>query len=110
MVGIEKSRVRVLQVGEVHGSGAYDLDLSGSNTEFKPGVFLQWSHESSLPVSNTIDTGCGGVPTKRVTVKVTLWWNGSLLVDLANEPGWIFCVFRGRIREEEEEDDDDGLD
>lgn len=37
-------------------------------------VELHWSHESSLPVSRTMVTFCGGVPTVRETVRVTLWW------------------------------------
>lgn len=36
-------------------------------------VELQCSHDSSLPVSRTIVTFCGGEPTDKDTVKVTLW-------------------------------------
>ncbi|KAL9332531.1 hypothetical protein ACSQ67_002141 [Phaseolus vulgaris] len=43
-----------------------------------PGRRKRWSHESSLPVSRTMVTLCGGVPTVSETVKVTLWWNESL--------------------------------
>lgn len=65
------------------------MDLTGSNTDPSFGSFLQWSHESSLPVSRTMVTGCGGVPTRRETDRVTLWRKGSLLVDLGPDPDGI---------------------
>lgn len=68
-----KSRVWVVQTGEEQGTGVYDVECSGSYDNGVVGVFLQCSHESSLPVSSTMMTGCGGDPTVRVTVKETLW-------------------------------------
>lgn len=59
-------------------------------------VELQCSHDSSLPVSRTIVTFCGGEPTDKDTVKVTLWWNGSLFGDLGNDPVGISWVFKGK--------------
>ncbi|KAE8714822.1 hypothetical protein F3Y22_tig00110187pilonHSYRG00091 [Hibiscus syriacus] len=38
------------------------------------------AHDSSLPVSRIMVTFCGGEPTDKETVKVTLWWKPSLLV------------------------------
>lgn len=60
--------------------------------EFRFGSFLQWSQESSLPVSRTMVTFCGGEPTVSETVSVTLWWNESL------REGVCVCVLRGRRR------------
>lgn len=78
--GLIKSRVWVRQTGEEQGIGTYDFEDWELKIEFKFGDFLQWSQESSLPVSRTIVTFCGGVPTETVTVRVTLWLKGSLLV------------------------------
>lgn len=100
--GMGKSRVRVVQVGEVQGTGEYDVDRTGSNTDLNFGSFLQWSHESSLPVSNTMVTGCGGVPTRRETERVTLWRKGSLLADLGPDPDGICWVLRANMTEAEE--------
>lgn len=63
-------------------------------------VEFECSHESSLPVSSTIVTFCGGVPTERETVRVTLWVNGSLFGD--ENPDEICWVFRGKINNGEE--------
>lgn len=62
------------------------MERSGSKTKGVVGVFLQRSHESSLPVSRTMVTCCGGEPTLRVTVRETLWWKESLLGDLGRDP------------------------
>lgn len=59
---------------------------------------LQWSHESSLPVSMTIVTFCGGVPTVRETVRLTLCRKGSLSGDRGTDSGGITWVLRGKIR------------
>lgn len=70
-------------------------------TEFKFGSFLQWSHESSLPVSRTMVTLCGGEPTVSETVSVTLCWNESLReegIGMETEPCGCVCTFRGKIR------------
>lgn len=77
--GTLKSRVRVLQVLEAQGTGLYEVERKELNHNGVVGVFLHLSHESSLPVSSTTVTGCGGDPTVNVTVKETLWWNDSLL-------------------------------
>lgn len=76
--GTGKSRVRVLQTGEVQGIGVYVEEMRGLKMEFKFGSFLQCSHESSLPVSRTMVTFCGGEPNVSETVKVTLCWKESL--------------------------------
>ena len=70
--------------------------------ELKFWVFLQCSQESSLPVSRTMVTLCGGEPTVSVTVKVTLWWKEILFEGFETNPCggvWIlsgnmsvFCV------------------
>ena len=98
-----RSRVRVLQTGEVHGVGVYEEDSFGLNVEFKFGYFLQWSQESSLPVSRTMVTLCGGDPTVSETVKVTLCLKGSL-----REGGLgSVWVFRGNMRRDCGEDERD---
>lgn len=59
---------------------------------------LQRSHESSLPVSRTMETFCGGVPTERETVRETLWWKSSLLDGRERGSGAeSFCVLSGKI-------------
>lgn len=58
---------------------------------------LHCSHESSLPVSRTMVTFCGGVPTERETVRVTLWVKGSLFEALGRDTVESSCVFRGKI-------------
>jgi len=81
-----------MQMEEVQGTGEYDVDRAGLNKELTFGFFLQWSHESSLPVSNTIVTGWAGVPTRRETVRVTLCRKGSLFVGRGprgTDPVWI---------------------
>lgn len=65
---------------------------------------LQCSQESSLPVSITMETFCGGVPTVRDTVRLTLWWKGSLFGDLGTDPEGITWVLSGRISIFGEED------
>lgn len=71
--GMVKSRVRVLQIGEVHGVGVYEEEWRGLKLEFEFGIFFwQFNHESSLPVSRTIVMFCGGEPMVNETVKVTL--------------------------------------
>lgn len=50
----------------------YEEERIGLKMEFKFGSFLQCSHESSLPVSRTMVTFCGGEPTVSDTVNVTL--------------------------------------
>lgn len=103
--GTGKSRVRVLQIGEVHGVGVYDEERSGLKMEFKFGSFLHWSQESSLPVSRTMVTLCGGEPTVSETVKVTLCWKESLreeeeegLVGTETEPCGSVWSFKGNMR------------
>lgn len=64
---------------------------------------LQRSHESSLPVSRTMETSWGGVPTEREAVRETLWWKKSLLGGFGMDPDGIFWVLRGRIMGFEEE-------
>jgi|EndMetStandDraft_3_1072993.scaffolds.fasta_scaffold1134313_2 hypothetical protein len=71
--GRGRSRVRVSQVGEEQGILVYVLEARGLKIELKFGSFLQWSQESSLPVSRTIVMFCRGVPAVRETVRVTLW-------------------------------------
>lgn len=61
------------------------------------GVFLQWSHESSLPVSRTMVTCCGGEPTDNRTVRDTLCWKESLFGGRGIEPGGICWALRGKI-------------
>lgn len=50
------------------------MDLSGLKEDWAGAIdfVLQWSQESSLPVSRTMVTCCGGVPTESVTVRDTL--------------------------------------
>lgn len=55
--GTVKSRVCVVQMDEEHGTGVYEVECNGSYDDGVVGVFLQWSHESSEPVSNTMVTG-----------------------------------------------------
>ncbi|GER28589.1 mannose-binding lectin superfamily protein [Striga asiatica] len=88
--GIEKSCVRSVQVADEHETGEYVEERVGSNAGRFAQVVLHWSHESSLPVSSTMVTFCGGVPTDRETVRVTLWVNWSLF--------GISRVLRGRAR------------
>jgi len=59
-------------------------------------VLLQWSQESSLPVSMTMETFCGGVPTVMEIVRLTLWLNRSLLGGLGRYPDGITCDFSGK--------------
>lgn len=90
-----------MQVEEEQGIGVYEDDRTGLNVEDEEEEFcdlLQWSHESSLPVSMTIVTFCGGVPTVSETVRLTLCRKGSLSGDLRTDPGGITWVLRGRIR------------
>lgn len=97
-----KSRVRVVQMGEVHGVGVYEEERSGLKIVFFVFVFgfLQWSHESSLPVSRTMVTLCGGVPTVSETVNVTLWRNKSLRgeANCETRPCGSVWVLRGNMR------------
>ena len=68
--------------------------------ELKFWVFLQCSQESSLPVSRTMVTLCGGEPTVSVTVKVTLWWKEILLVGFSRfgaKPCGSVWVLRGNM-------------
>ena len=71
--GRGRSRVRVSQVWEEQGISLYVLEAIGLKIELKFGSFLQWSQESSLPVSRTIVMFCRGEPAERETVRVTLW-------------------------------------
>lgn len=66
--------------------------------ELKIGFFLQWSQESSLPVSRTMVTVCGGEPRVRETVKVTLWRKASSFEGFGGDPpcGSVW-VLRGNI-------------
>jgi hypothetical protein len=66
--------------------------------ELKFEFFLQWSQESSLPVSRTMVTLCGGEPTVSETVKVTLWRKESLFEGFGSDPpcGSVW-VLRGNI-------------
>lgn len=61
-------------------------------------LVLQWSHESSLPVSMTMDMFCGGVPTVMEIVRLTLWWKRSLLGGLGRYPDGITCDFSGKAK------------
>lgn len=89
--GMEKSLVRVLQTGEEQGMAEYEEEARGLKMERRFGDFLQWSQESSLPVSRTMVTFCGGEPTERETVKVTLWWKESLFEEgLGAGSVWVF--------------------
>ncbi|WVZ04711.1 hypothetical protein V8G54_018057 [Vigna mungo] len=67
-------------------------------TRFALVSLLQWSHESSLPVSMTMETFCGGVPTVMEIVRLTLWLNRSLLGGLGRYPDGITCDFSGKVR------------
>lgn len=49
-------------------------------------------------MSMTIETFCGGVPTVRETVRVTLWRKGSLLGDLGTYIDGVNWVLRGNTR------------
>ena len=57
----------------------------------------QWSQESSLPVSRTMVTLCGGDPTVNVTVNVTLCRNESLLL-VGIEPLGVAWILSGKMR------------
>lgn len=69
--GMGKSLVCVVQVGDEQVTGEYDEERVGSNPVGD--VLLQRSHESSLPVSMTMETFCGGEPTERDTERLMLW-------------------------------------
>lgn len=98
--GEVKSRVRILQVGEEQGIGVYETEESGLKVKGLFGVFLHCSQESSLPVSSTIVTCCGGDPTVSETVRETLWWKESLFGALGRDPDGINFVLRGKSRED----------
>jgi hypothetical protein len=51
-----------------------------------------------------METFCGGVPTVRETIRLTLWWKGSLFGDLGTDPEGITWVLSGRISIFGEED------
>lgn len=98
VAGIGRSRACEAQVGEEQGTGEKEEEALGWKERGTADV-AQWSHESSLPVSRTKVAFCGGVPTERDTVKVTLWWKRSLLgALLGREEGGMAWVFRGKIR------------
>ncbi|PON61003.1 LOW QUALITY PROTEIN: hypothetical protein TorRG33x02_283130 [Trema orientale] len=105
-----KSRVRVRHIGEEQGTGEEE-EASGSKTELRFGDFLQWSQESSLPVSRTMVTVCGGDPTVNETVNVTLWRKESLLEGFGADPdcGGGAWSFNGRMRVLVEEEEQRGL-
>lgn len=102
---MEKSRVRVMQTGEEHEIGLYEDECIGSYVKSCVCVFLQWSHVSSLPVSSTMMTGCGGDPTVSLTVRVTLWLNESFL----GGPGAICWILRGKIETLDESEEIDRI-
>lgn len=67
-------------------------------------VFVQWSHESSLPVSRTILMVCGGEPAVRETVSVTSCVKGIFIGgeeerrrccwrNIVEEALWSLCMF-----------------
>ncbi|PON45808.1 hypothetical protein PanWU01x14_255890 [Parasponia andersonii] len=108
-----RSRVRVRHIGEEQGTGEYEEEASGSKTELRFGDFLQWSQESSLPVSRTMVTVCGGDPMVNETVNVTLWRKESLLEGFGADPdcgggAWSFSG-RMRVLVEGEEEEQGGL-
>lgn len=70
--------------------------MFGLKMGWEIGVVLHFSHESSLPVSRTMVTFCGGVPTERDIVRVTLCLNGSLFGALGKDPNGISWVLRGK--------------
>lgn len=84
--GNVKSRVWVMQMGDVQGIGVYEVECKGSYDKGVVGVFLQWRYGSSLPVSSTMMTGCGGEPTVSVMVKETLWLKDSFLEGFVRDP------------------------
>jgi len=85
-----RSRVLVLHMDELHGAVVYEDESRGLKVEFRLGSCLQWSQESSLPVSRTMVTFCGGEPTVSETVSVTLCWKESLREGVCD----CVCVFR----------------
>ena len=73
------------------------MDRVGSNVVGVVSVLLQWSQESSLPVSRTMVTFCGGEPTVSETVRDTLWWNESLFGGFGIDPDDIAWALIGNI-------------
>ncbi len=65
--------------------------------ELKFWVFLQCSQESSLPVSRTMVTLCGGEPMVSVTVKVTLWWKEILFEGFETNPCGSVWILSGNM-------------
>lgn len=61
--GMGRSRVRFVQTEEVQGIVEYEEEAKGLKKELKFCDLLQWSQESSLPVSRTMVIFCGGEPT-----------------------------------------------
>lgn len=88
-----------MHVGEEQGIAEYEEETRGLKIKGVVGVFLQWTQESSLPVSSTMTTCCGGDPIERETVSETLWWKATLFGGFEAEIDGVFLAMRGRINE-----------